>query len=134
MDRESRERAAVAAAGLSPVPYTRTTPADVAGCEGFTNSISRRAPGLCYRCERFGHAGSSYIAPALLLKSGAASCPNYRPLLGADQVAAVDETAGLHVGNVPHASEGVHPTDFGGLNVQQHTGGVMCGGEQRGGA
>ena len=28
------------------------------------------------------------------------------------------------VGNVPHASEGVHPTDFGGLNVQQHTGGV----------
>lgn len=106
MDRESRERAAVAAAGLAPVPYTRTTPADVAGCEGFTNSVSRRSPGLCYRCERFGHAGRSYIAPALTLKNGEASCPNWRPLLSAAQVAAVDEQAGLHATHCAPAGGG----------------------------
>lgn len=125
MDRSERERAAVAAAGLSPVPYTRTTPADVAGCEGFTNSISRRAPGLCYRCERFGHAGSSYIAPALTLKNGAASCPNYRPLLGADQVAAVDETAGLHAAHRAPAQGGDKDLPLGaGIAGSGHTGGV----------
>lgn len=125
-DRSERERAAVAAAGLTPVPYMRTTPADVAGCEGRISSTTNRTIGLCHRCERFGHNGNRWTEPAAFLDGNRAwDCPNHRPLLSADQVAAVDEQAGLHVGNVPHSSAGVHPIDFGGLNVQQHTGGVM---------
>lgn len=88
--------AAMQAAGLAPVPFKRTTPADVPGCEGFTNSVSRRSPGLCYRCASFGHNGSSWIAPALTLKAGEASCPNWSPLISADQIAATDDMAGLH--------------------------------------
>lgn len=94
-DRAEREREAMAAAGLAPVPFTRTTPADVAGCEGFT-MLNGRVPGLCHRCERYGHSSRSYVTPALQLNNGAASCDNWRPLLSADQIAAVDETQGTH--------------------------------------
>ena len=97
-DRSERERAAVSAAGLAPVPFSRTTSADVAGCEGFT-MLNGRVPGLCHRCERYGHNSRSYVTPALLLNNGTASCDNWRPLLSADQIAAVDETMG-HVGTV----------------------------------
>lgn len=98
-DRSERERAAVSAAGLAPVPFSRTTSADVAGCEGFT-MLNGRVPGLCHRCERYGHNSRSYVTPALLLNNGTASCDNWRPLLSADQIAAVDET--MAAGHAPH--------------------------------
>lgn len=128
MDRSERERAAVAAAGLAQVPFTRATPADVAGCEGFTNSVSNRTPGLCHRCERYCHIGNSYIEPALQLNNGAPSCDNWRPLLSADQIAAVDETMN-HAAHRAPAQGGEKALPLGAASAgctddQQHTGGV----------
>lgn len=112
-DRAEREREAMAAAGLAPVPFTRTTSADVAGCEGFTR-LNGRVPGLCHRCERYGHNSRSYVTPALELDNGAASCDDWRPLLSPDQIAAVDGM-GAHAGTVRAAAEGGKSADRGGV-------------------
>ncbi len=85
---------------MPAIPFPRVVAADVAGCEGFT-MLNGRVPGLCHRCERYGHNSRSYVTPALLLNNGTASCDNWRPLLSADQIATVDETMGAAV-HAPH--------------------------------
>jgi len=120
----AQERAAMAAAGLAPVPFTRTAPADVAGCEGYTSRIANRVAPLCHTCERYGHNSRSYVAPALVIASGQASCENFRPLLSADQVAAMDEMAG-HVRTVRPATDSAPClTVGGGVSATTPKGGV----------
>lgn len=89
---------------MPAIPFPRTVAADVAGCEGHdlkpVRSIIRQPLPYCsLTCLRYGHNGSSFIEPAVTFTDGVPHCPHHRELLSADQIAAVDETAG-HVGTV----------------------------------
>mgnify|MGYP000387908444 FL=1 len=96
MDRSERDSAAMAQAGLTAVPFKRITPADVAGCEGVTQ-LNGRTFGLCHRCERYGHNGRVHVLPQLVWRAnGVADCAHFRQLLSDEQVAAMDETGGIH--------------------------------------
>ena len=93
---------------MPAIPFPRVIPADIAGCEGHEVSVVTRKPmPYCViTCERYGHAGSSHLEPAVTFIDGTPHCPHHRPLLSADQIAAVDEQAGLHATHCAPAGGG----------------------------
>ena len=127
MDRSERDRAAMAQAGLTAVPFKRITPADVAGCEGVTQ-LNGRTFGLCHRCERYGHNGRVHVLPQLVWRAnGVADCAHFRQLLSDEQVAAMDETGGIHATHCAPVQGGekalpVGPATAGCTESQRHSG------------
>ena len=124
-DRAERERAAMADKGLAPIPIrSHPMPSDVAACGGTYHERRQTTVGLCYGCARYGHHARVHIAPAAFNDGSKWDCPNFLPLVSADQVAAVDETAGMgHATHGAPANTAAPCLPVGGPDVQHSDGG-----------
>lgn len=94
------ERERLNKAGIKPIPFAND---DFAACGGKFILSRNQTAGLCYLCKRYGHRSRTHVEPVAQFNGERWDCENFRALVTAAQVEAVDET---HVGNVPHQDKG----------------------------